>query len=363
MAREGTSDFSLLDALDHGGAVSLGPDRVAFLDFELARIVVIDTTGRIVAKFGRHGGGPGEIEEPRFLVRTRAGLGVVDDQKYALVQFTLDGRAAPELPLQSLVGIPAGILTGVAELGDGSWVYSVSEKKEVTWREVLYRRANGVSRELASTPVAPARPIRLPCGIMLSPAAPVFWPSLRWSATPTQVAWAATVEDRVTIWDPAGGDSVIVTGHTSPTPATTAAALEVIAPLQVRLGNAGCTLTREEALRQRGMTELVPAIERLTLAPTGELWTRSPRREGGARVRIHSGAEVDTLVGEAFPILFLSRERFLTATIDSADALAAEIWEVRTALLVGLWRGIGTGEGRHATNQWLRGSDPHPLSL
>jgi hypothetical protein len=329
LAREGTPDFSLADALDHGGAISLGTDRVALLDFELARIVVIDSTGRIVARFGRHGGGPGEIQLPRFLVRTRAGLGVVDDQKYALVQFTLDGRTAPELPLQSLIGIPRGILTGISELGDGSWVYSVREPGELTSREALYRRMNGASRELASTPVTPGRPIRLPCGITLSPAPPVFWPTLRWTATPTQVAWAATAEDRVTVWDAERGDSTVVTDGVAPVPATAAAALDAIAPLTVQLGGNGCVLTREGALRQRGMQPVVPAIERLALSPAGELWIRSPSVPGAARTRIHSGVEVDTLVVEPFPILFLSGDRFLTATVDSVGALAAETWEVR----------------------------------
>lgn len=332
LAREGSAEFPVDGALDDQGGVAIDGGTFAILDFDQARIVEMDTTGRVLRSFGRHGGGPGEIEEPRFLVRTPAGLGVVDDRKYALVQFTLDGRAAPDRPLTTLVGVPSGILVGLAGLSDGSWIFAVREKRERTWREALYHhRAEGSTREVASTPMAETRPVRLPCGITLSAEPPVFWPNIRWSARPTEVAFAATERDRVTRWDPSRSDSTSIE-FPGPLPSfTTAEALASLPRTSVVLGNNGCVLTPEEALRQRGMARHRPAIDRVMLSPSGELWVRSRRGDGGAVTRSISVGGVDTVGAGPFPELFLTPDRFLATVHDSAGGAALELWEVRRA--------------------------------
>lgn len=331
LAREGGAEFAVDGALAEQGAVAIDAGRLAILDYDQARIVELDTTGRIIRTFGRHGGGPGEIEEPRFLVRTPAGLGVVDDQKYALVQFTLDGARAPELPLNSLVGVPTGILIGLAPLADGSWLFTVREKREGSWREALYRRAGGRTRELAATPTADLRPVQLPCGISLSGEPPVFWPTLRWSARPMEATFAATAGDRITRWDAARDDSTVIASPSAPAKATSEAALALLPRTTVRLGNNGCELTPAEALRQRGMTPTRPVVERLLLSPAGELWVRSRGTDGAVFTRIISGASVDTLGGDPFPELFLSADRFVATGRDSAGDAALELWELHRA--------------------------------
>jgi hypothetical protein len=330
MLREGGTDLPLEGILDDQSTVAVSPGAAAFLDYGEARVEVVDTAGRVVATFGRHGGGPGEFLNPRFLVRTEVGIGVLDDQKFALVQFGVDGSRKEELPLMSVLGAPTGIVTGIAELEDGSWVYSVREKGATTYREVLYRRVQGVTEELAATPAAPARPVLLPCGITLSPALPVFWPTLRWSAAGSKVAWAATAEDRITLWDATRGDSVVRHGGRLPERATSEAALPEIAPLQVRLGSAGCVLTPEEALAQRGMEKEIPPIRRIALSPTGAVWVQLQPRPGAATIRVHSGSTVDTLTSGPFPSYFLAPDRFL-ATADSTGGAGIGVWGIHAA--------------------------------
>ncbi|HEX7918451.1 MAG TPA: hypothetical protein VF454_03560, partial [Gemmatimonadales bacterium] len=149
--REGSTDLPVEGALEDQGAVPVSPTEIAILDHDLGRIVVLDTGGRVVRSFGRRGGGPGEIQDPRFLVRTKAGIGVLDDQKFALVMFTPDGTVLAEIPWTAVVGTPTGIVTGLAELDDGSWVFSISEKGATTSREALYRRVGRTTTEITAT--------------------------------------------------------------------------------------------------------------------------------------------------------------------------------------------------------------------
>ena len=204
LASEATADFVVAGTIGRWAAAAVDPGRVAFLDEAGNRVVVIDTTARVVATFGRKGGGPGEFANPRFLVRTDSGLAVYDGLKFALVVFDLDGRPRADVSQTSTIGIPVGTPTGMAPLADGGWAYSVTESTPTSFRESLYLRSNGVSRLLARTPEATVRMLRLPCGISMRGEAPVFWPTLRWAATPAHIAYAATALDRVVVWNVAG---------------------------------------------------------------------------------------------------------------------------------------------------------------
>lgn len=328
MAREASSEFTVEGALDEGGAVAIDPGRVAFLDYTLVRIVVLDTTGQVTASFGRHGGGPGELLNPRFLVRTRRGIGVVDDQKYALVTFDAEGHPRGDLPLESLIGVPTGIVTGMAQLDDATWVFAANEKTPTTYRQALYVRSGGITRELAATPAAPTRPVRLPCGIILSSEPPVFWPTLRWSAAGGRVAYATSVEDRIVVRDPATTDSQVFSGGAEPRPATEEEALALAIGARVQLGARGCELTRAEALRQRGMSDLVPAIERITLSPGGAVWARLRTNDPGGPVRLQIADRAARAGAAPFPMLFTSTDRFLSEASDSAGNTEVTYWRV-----------------------------------
>jgi hypothetical protein len=324
------ADLDSDGTIEGWSALALDANHVAFLDYVRERVVVVDSAGGVTATFGRHGGGPGEFQNPRFLVHTESGLGVVDGLKHTVVTFSVDGRPQKQLPLQSVVGIPSGILTGIARLENDTWVFSVREKTPTTYREALYARAGGTTRLLASTPVAEARRLRLPCGITLSPEPPVFWPTLRWSASSTRVAYAATTAARVVIWDAVNNDSTIVFSPATSPRATEEAALALPLGLEVQMGSRKCRLTAQDALRQRGMERVIPPIDRVTLSPTGVLWVRLvPSREGHLSIRIHTAATTDTLVTGAFPAFFVANGRYVAEEQDSTGHTVASLWDVQ----------------------------------
>ena len=328
LAQEPGAGLPLTGIVSDGGGAVVDGGRVALLDYDLARIVILDTVGKVVATMGRRGGGPGEIQNPRFLVRTRDGLGVYDDIKFALVTFDLHGRPLAELPQSTVIGIPRWIVTGITPMDDGSWVFSTREKVGATYREALYLHAGDSTRELVATIPAPTRPIRLPCGIEMSGEAPVFTPTLRWSARGMRVAYVAGAEDLVEIRDLASGHTLAL-GTGSPGPrATETAALEAAIGLRVARGDARCELTRAEALRQRGMAERIPAIERIALAPDGTLWV-SVRGEAGATTVHRRRPEGDeTMAPGPFPGLFLSPDRFIADETDTAGVTSLGLWQV-----------------------------------
>ncbi|HET9513738.1 MAG TPA: 6-bladed beta-propeller, partial [Gemmatimonadales bacterium] len=245
LADEATAEFDFASSIGGWAAIPIDSGRIAFLDAGRNRIVVVDTAGRVIAAFGRQGGGPGEFANPRFLMRTDSGLAVYDGLKFALVIFDLDGRAQADFSQTVAIGNISGMPTGMAPLADGSWAYSVTEYEKNLVRESLYLRRNGVTRRLAATPESPVRVVHLPCGITMYGGPPVLWPTLRWAATPTRVAYAVTESDRVVIWDVARGDSTVVEGDAKPPRAARAAALAATTGYTVTTPGRQCAIEAE----------------------------------------------------------------------------------------------------------------------
>lgn len=320
-------------AIENGGAVAVDSAHVALLDWDRARIVVVDTVGRVSNAFGRRGPGPGEIGNARFLIRSTTGLAVFDDRHLAFIRFGVRDEIQEPLPIDSLM-TTLDALEQVAQLDDGSWVYSVTEIRyrdtPPTLSRALYVRAGGASRLIARTPVAGTTNVRTPCGIGLTGRPPVFWPTLRWSASGTQVAYAATADDRVVIWNATQGDSTVLSaGLTSPA-ASEAAAIAATGGLQVSMGGRGCDLASKDLVRQRGMAKVIPAIDRVSLSPDGTLWVRptsSDKRQ--PPIRVFASGRVDTLTSTAFPAFFLTPRRFVAEEKDGSGTAIASIWEIR----------------------------------
>jgi hypothetical protein len=313
-----------------GDAAPLGEDRIAFLDQKLNRIVVLDTSGQIVIRLGRKGGGPGEFGNPRLVMAIDSGIAVYDDLKLGLVNFAPDGQPRPDSPQMMVVGEVNGIVTGMVGLVDGSWVYSVRESSGNQVRESLYWRSRGATYRLASTPEAPDRWLRLPCGIAMKGGAPVFWPTLRWAATPTRVAYAATGSDRVVVWDVMRRDSAVIDGNAPLQRSTREAALAAISGYTVQTPARNCAIGVEQVLDQRGMAKTMPPIESIALSPNGALWVRlRPYDDNLAVVRVHQGETTDSLHSTVFPGQFLSPTRFVAHETDRNGFAVITLWKIQ----------------------------------
>ncbi len=329
VAEEPSASFAVAGVLAESQALPLGATTLALLDYPQSRVVLLDVRDGTLRSVGRRGGGPGEFENPRFLVRTAHGFGVYDDAKLALVTFDSAGAPQPEISSYRLTGSVAGILTGIAQVTDG-WVYSVREPPPIGPREALYVYRGGTARLLGATAVPVLRPLRTGCGISLSPQPPVFWPTLRWAATADQVAFATSVDDRVTLWSAATGDTVVLSGPAEPVRATREMAESLSLGLRVSTGRKECALSGSEALEQRGMESLRPVIGRLALAPDGSLWLEVQRDGRPPLWRVHRSAGLpDTLTAPSFPGLFLSDSLFVAEEGSSAGA-ALSLWAVQS---------------------------------
>lgn len=334
LAETTTAGFELKDVIGQWAATSIERGQVALLDRKGNRVVLIDTTGRVVRTFGRSGRWPGEIANARYLARIDSGLAVFDGLKASFVRFDLRGRSLAELSQVPAIGIPKGWLTGMAVLADGRWVYSAAEIVDGLYYEGLYLHTDGVARLLASTPGSPVRTLRFACRARFTNGAAVFSPTLRWAATGTHVAYATTETDRVVVWNVADGDSIVITGNAIARRATREAALAATDSFTLQTLSQRCTMSREEIVEQRGMMKVMPPIAAVALAPDGTLWVRlTTLPDEPSFIRVHGPATTDTIVGGAFPGLFLSPTRFIAEEADSAAGATTTLWEVRQRLV------------------------------
>lgn len=303
----------VLEGIEEGHAgIALADGLYAFLDYRGKRIVVLDSVGHEVRTISRGGGAPGELRFPPLLVRIRHGIGVVDGQKVALVTFDTAGGALGDLPLDTLLGVSPSLLTGLRQLTSGEWVYSVIEPTAGHRSEALYFRRGRDARLLARTPVATTRPIMMPCRVELPPEPPVFWPTIRWNASGTRVAYVAGADYRVVSWDAASGDSVVYVLPLPRFPATESAALQLPIGYSVRTSMAECTMSAQDALRQLGMAPERPLVTRVSVSPSGHVWTRLSDAPSDAIAGYrHVGDHTDSLPHLGFPAIFESDKMYL----------------------------------------------------
>lgn len=330
LASEEDAPF-LFEGIEEGLAVAtVSANAFAFLDYRGRRVVLLDTTGHVVRYIGRGGGAPGELRFPQSLVRIRKGIGVVDGQKNALVTFDTGGRALGDFPLDTLLGVPAPRLTGLRQLDNGDWAYSVVEHDAGRRSEALYLRRGRHARLLARTAVAATHPMMTPCRVELPSEAPVFWPTMRWDAIRNDVAFASGEDYRIVVWRATSGDSTVFTLPVPPSQAREADALELPIGVEVHAGGADCTLSRQDALRQRGMARVRPAIARIALGPSGVLCARLtvPSASGVAGYR-HVGTSIDSLPSIAFPSAIAADGRFVAVERSRDGAARLVRWQWR----------------------------------
>lgn len=104
------------------GAAILSNGSVVFGDQYESRIVLADSTGRVVAAAGRKGGGPGEFEARSRILRLRGdSIGVYDGRLRRLSIFDAKLKFARTEPIAGLPGTN-GILSAVGQFANGSMV-------------------------------------------------------------------------------------------------------------------------------------------------------------------------------------------------------------------------------------------------
>jgi hypothetical protein len=88
-------------AVGEDGALAFNADREQAL-----RLVVVDTAGNVLQRFGPRGEGPGEVRSPTVIGLTQADVYVFDLGTYRLTRFSREDASAQNVPMQKGLILP-----------------------------------------------------------------------------------------------------------------------------------------------------------------------------------------------------------------------------------------------------------------
>lgn len=327
-------------------------DNLYVLDQGNARVLVFDREGTFVRQFGKQGGGPGEFQYPAALNITRDGAIVVYDMMrrgYSVFDAAgnyVDHIAAPadygtprpdEMFAHPLGGVIARAMpairieSGVPEDSMPSPVFHQLMGEESTARTVyqfMMAPPNVSTRDAGG-----GRQMR-----MVAFSRPTFAVDPSWGVLPDgRLAISSDLDYRIAVTDPSGAVQSVLTrpirgrqvtrrdqndardqrrremkegGGPGGMRVTTSSAG---ATAFVRTGaggvSAGGSLTDEQidaAIAQMTFAETIPAIQRVSVDPTGRIWVRrSAGRVGGDEpidLIAADGRYIGTLNGQEVPM-------------------------------------------------------------
>jgi len=307
-------------------------DRIVVLDGEGKKIVLFNGEGQLLAQYGREGSGPGEFQYPvQLAVTPSGGVTVFDIFNRRLERFDSTLTPLSPDPLQ----IP--YFGGHMAYAGAFLVLPTTDPEDLIGRtEVL--SALGATDSLAIVRYSRdvSGPIQLEsCGMRLSGIAPIFAPTMRWSAGPGGVvAVVGTERYEVEVYRDPGFRLERRIRRTLPAieataemaKATVGDGMRVMTPGGERVCDAG------EVVEKRGFEREVPPIARVTVSPKGEILLQRWAPEGEPRlidVFALDGAYVGTLTaGFPFPEAFLGDDRILVTEEDELEMTSLVVYRI-----------------------------------
>ena len=286
-------------------------NHVYVIDRAASRIVKYDAQGRRVRSFGRPGPGPGELLAPLWVdVRAEGVIAVGDVEKGSVVRFAADGAMLPEE--RSTVRLrERRSLMGGAEVGPAT-----------RGRDTLALvHATGSSATVLATFRQPATRSTPPvCRLTDYPVRPVFAPSLLWAAIgPFVVVNTGSFE--IAVFEGTRRVRTLTRAATtrSTSPALARRHLGDGETIQL-FGMPACTVPTSLILSVAEVAPVLPAYERLALAPDGRVWaSRYVIRGEAGLVDVYDmqrGYEGTIAVGAARPVQFLPNGTMLSIEAD-----------------------------------------------
>lgn len=127
-------DLVLDDAIEPVGALTLAGRRIVVVDRALPGVLLYDSTGTLLAKFGRGGRGPGEFQSPQVVDLYRGDSIAIYDEGLRRVQL-FDDSLRPGRTISIRPGISRVTLVGTDS--DGSFLFRGDgfEDRGPRWRE------------------------------------------------------------------------------------------------------------------------------------------------------------------------------------------------------------------------------------
>jgi hypothetical protein len=290
------------------------------------RVVVFDSTGRVIGRMGSAGEGPGEVKFPLSITATTFGEVYVHDGSGRLVRIAINQRTGFDVPfphavvhiaLRQVVATPTGLLVWARQ------PYSGTDTRTDQLISIIGSDTTALISEQPSHSTTAHYP---DCGITFTLPQPLA-PRLVWSRWGDRVA--------LSTW---GGFRVdVLEGHRVAMSIRLAEASEALSRAQAvgLLETSGyrgpCGASTEEVVSRHGYYARPQVVQSIAVAPSGRLWIRVAR-ESGSRIMIFEpdGQALGILPEHVpMPLAFLPDERLLVQVADEFDVERIGVVAVR----------------------------------
>jgi hypothetical protein len=314
------------------GHESVGTDdagSIYVLDRAAGRVVAFSGDGTVLRTMGQSGGGPGEFHYPWTLGVTGDGLvSVLDLGKRALVRFGPDAAVLNQVP------VPHSWGSGRLVERHGAIVYPRDVSDPDGPRvESLVRATPHDTVEIARFVREPPRAVQFQsCGMMVSGMPRIFDATMVWTPMPAGFAVAGTPAYEIVIHGDTAGPHRIVRRAIDPIPATRDLAQASLGEgMRFTTPSGSRVCDADEALDQRGVAPVIPAVLQLGHGPGGTLWVERNLGPGAPQpidVYGADGAYLGTLdAGAPFPVLAWAT-RMAAIVTDENDVARLVVFEV-----------------------------------
>ncbi|MHB1297514.1 MAG: hypothetical protein ACYC0B_03200 [Gemmatimonadaceae bacterium] len=312
--RDSAGEPWLFNGLHHRGVLADRAGRVYVVTRDPS-IVRFGREGRHDRTIGRKGGGPGEMQYPSDIGAQVDTLFVRDIVKGALVRWSSALEPVTDVRLD---GAFAGE-EAIAFRSGGFWMQKKIYSDTLITNALFADTAGGAA--LHSTSVRPSGMIDFGC-VKLSGMAPVFAPTLIWSANGPRVVVNATAAYE--IWMHEGARVTASVRRAIPTRAPSAADVEALHPGGMKVaflgaGSAECVIPAKQLMAKLGVAEKMPLINDMQYLSDGTIWVQRSLR-GAAEpvldVFIADGSYAGTMRGMGLPLGLMPNGDILFARDD-----------------------------------------------
>lgn len=317
--------------------VAVTSGRIVVLDRSQSALVVYDTLGHLVGRYGRKGSGPGEFSMPLYVaVALDDGVGVLDFMNRRVELFDSSFALEASVSLGSRVIGSSGLAFAGAE-GDGMAL-------------PVRRLADGVALEdltvTSPTDTAVVTTLHHPkgknvefksCGLRVGGGAglpPFFSPNLVWTA---DAKGDVLVSDGTTYdVDIYGADGFSPIRHVRrdlpPIEGTEDLAIRSLGEgMKVNTPAGQLVCDPKDVVEQQGFAPVIPPVVALKVSPGGDIWVDRWVPKGDPPmldVFDSTGVYRGTLTGVDMPVAFLGDDRLILKHTDELDVPYLTVYRI-----------------------------------
>lgn len=301
--------------------VDVDPEgRIFVLEPLEHRVVVFDSTGRVIGQMGSEGEGPGEVKFPLSVTATNKGKAFVHDGAGRLVRLEIGERRGVDTPFQYAVinmslrhvmATPTGLLAWARQ----SWPPPAGTEMRM---DRLLSIVDSDTTVLISGQSSHSTTAHYPdCGITFTIPQPLA-PRILWSRWADRVAVSIWGGFRIDLFERHLPTTSIRLAEVSNESLTRAQALAVLDSKDYR---GPCSANAEEVVTKHGYYPRPQRVQGLAVAPSGQVWVRVSDEDRNRILVFDSGGQILGALPDGFPMpfAFLPDNRLLIQVVDDLD--------------------------------------------